>query len=321
MSTSVLHIYNPETEYALASGSPYYTLPESVRKLRISKSRLPERYACFGDAILLLDGTDPEPHRHSAVRLLTPDADMDWSQFVASPWGWNAQIAYFLNSNCPGLQGIPSPDRLESLRNLAHRRTTIKFLRAYDAVNFKLPLEFNDYENAVTYYHNHPAIFLKAPWSSSGRGVMRTDDLKPMHVEPWMRGIIRSQGAVMVEPIYEKILDCATEWIMSGGKATFLGVSVFEASGRGKYHRNIKANQLSLWNMIGVLTQQVIDKQRYALQSVIGTDYDGPVGIDMLLTSTGTLHPCVELNLRRTMGSILIHPDDKSLVAKYPAMF
>ena len=146
-------------------------------------------------------------------------------------------------------------------------------------------------------------------------------DLKPMHVEPWIRGIIRSQGAVMVEPIYEKILDCATEWIMSGGKATFLGVSVFEASGRGKYHRNIKANQLSLWNMIGVLTQQVIDKQRYALQSVIGTDYDGPVGIDMLLTSTGTLHPCVELNLRRTMGSILIHPDDKSLVAKYPAMF
>ena len=110
----------------------------------------------------------------------------------------------------------------------------------------------------------------------------------------------------MVEPIYEKILDCATEWIMSGGKATFLGVSVFEASGRGKYHRNIKANQLSLWNMIGVLTQQVIDKQRYALQSVIGTDYDGPVGIDMLLTSTGTLHPCVELNLRRTMGHVAL---------------
>ena len=108
---------------------------------------------------------------------------------------------------------------------------------------------------------------------------------------------------------------------MRNGKAAFLGVSVFEASGRGKYHRNIEAGQLSLWNMIGVLTPEVIEKQRHALQSVIGSDYDGPLGIDMLVTSAGTLHPCVELNLRHTMGSILIHPDDKSLVAKYPAMF
>ena len=321
MHTQLLHIYNPETEYALASGSPYYTLPESVRKLRISKARLPEMYADSGDAILLMDGVDPQPDRSSAFTLLSPDMNVDWSLYTASPWGWNAQMAYFLNANCPGLRGIASEERITRLRNLAHRRTTIGFLRAYGAHDITLPLEFSDYDSAEAYYHEHPDIFLKAPWSSSGRGVMRTDDLRPIHVEPWMRGIIRSQGSVMAEPIYDKAIDCATEWYMHDGQAKFLGVSVFEASGRGKYHRNIEADQLALWNIIGVLTPEVIDRQRHALQTVIGTDYDGPVGIDMLVTGAGTLHPCVELNLRHTMGSILIHPDDKSLVAKYPAMF
>ena len=321
MSNPTLLIYNPETEYALASASPYYTLPESVRKLRISKARLPEIYAAHDDAILLLDGVDPEPDRPSSCTLLTPDMDVDWSRYVASPWGWNPQIACFLTANCPGLQGIPSTERIDRLRKLAHRSTTIAFLKEYGASEISLPLEFSDYDSATAYYHAHTAIFLKAPWSSSGRGVMRTDDLKPLHVEPWMRGIIRSQGSVMVEPIYDKTLDCATEWTIHDGNATFLGVSVFEASGRGKYHRNINADQLTLWNMIGVMTPEVIEKQRHALQSVIGSDYDGPLGIDMLVTTAGTLHPCVELNLRHTMGSILIHPDDKSLVAKYPAMF
>ena len=321
MSNPKLHIYNPETEYALASASPYYTLPESVRRLRMSKARLPEMYAGHDDAILLMDGADPEPDRPSSCTLLTPDMDIEWSRYIASPWGWNAQIACSLTASCPGLRGIPSAGRIDRLRKLAHRRTTINFLKAYEVQDISLPLELDDYDTAVEFYHKHPNIFLKAPWSSSGRGVMRTDDLKPMHVEPWMRGIIRSQGSVMVEPIYDKALDCATEWTMRNGKAAFLGVSVFEASGRGKYHRNIEAGQLSLWNMIGVLTPEVIEKQRHALQSVIGSDYDGPLGIDMLVTSAGTLHPCVELNLRHTMGSILIHPDDKSLVAKYPAMF
>ena len=214
---------------------------------------------------------------------------VDWSLYAASPWGWNAQIACFLTANCPRLRGIPSAERIDRLRELAHRRTTIDFLKAYEVQDISLPLELDDYDTAVEFYHKHPNIFLKAPWSSSGRGVMRTDDLKPMHVEPWMGGVI--------------------------------GRSVFEASGRGKYHGNIEADQLALWNIIGVLTPEVIDRQRHALQTVIGTDYDGPIGIDMLVTGAGTLHPCVELNLRHTMGSILIRPDDKSLVAKYPAMF
>ena len=151
MHTPLLHIYNPETEYALASGSPYYTLPESVRKLRMSKARLPEMYANPGDAILLMDGVDPQPDRPSVFTLLTPGMNVDWSLYAASPWGWNAQIACFLTANCPRLRGIPSAERIDRLRELAHRRTTIDFLKAYEVQDISLPLELDDYDTAVEF--------------------------------------------------------------------------------------------------------------------------------------------------------------------------
>ena len=58
-----------------------------------------------------------------------------------------------------------------------------------------------------------------------------------------------------------------------------------------------------------------------AIQNVLTDGYEGPLGIDMLVTSQGIIHPCVEINLRNTMGSILIHPEDRSLVAKFPMLF
>jgi hypothetical protein len=37
--------------------------------------------------------------------------------------------------------------------------------------------------------------------------------------------------------------------------------------------------------------------------------YHGPVGIDMLKTADGRIHPCIEINLRMNMGilALLLH--------------
>ena len=51
----------------------------------------------------------------------------------------------------------------------------------------------------------------------------------------------------------------------------------------------------------------VINTQRSALQSVIGDKYNGPLGIDMMVCQEGDIHPSVEINLRHTMGSIIIN--------------
>lgn len=46
----------------------------------------------------------------------------------------------------------------------------------------------------------------------------------------------------------------------------------------------------------------MIESQRLAIDSLIAPHYNGPVGIDMFSTVEGDLNPCVEINLRLTMG-------------------
>lgn len=315
----LLHIYNPDSDYALAANNQNYTPPRRVADLRRKMALFPLSYAGPKDALLVIDDI-PLPDRTDIpiFRIGSPDClkKGDWSEYKASPWGWNRNIASLLRRHCPGLQGIPSENQIAYIRELSHRRTTIPMLAHMAMPGIDFPLEFLDPDEAISFYNKERNLFLKAPWSSSGRGVMRTDDLEPKHVEPWIRGVIARQGSVMAEPIYDKILDCATEWEMLDGDARFLGVSVFETSRRGKYHGNVTAIQSELWDMIGVLTEDVIENQREALTRVADHRYNGPLGIDMLVTREGLLHPCVEINFRNTMGSILIDRNDRSLLQR-----
>ena len=42
--------------------------------------------------------------------------------------------------------------------------------------------------------------------------------------------------------------------------------------------------------------------QSEILSRIVGHDYEGPAGIDMLVTSKGEVNLCVEINFRMTMG-------------------
>jgi hypothetical protein len=56
-------------------------------------------------------------------------------------------------------------------------------------------------------------------------------------------------------------------------------------------------------------------KQKIISNLDLGT-YSGPFGIDMMIIKDGFLHPCVEINLRRTMGHVALSltPDDDEVV-------
>ena len=53
---ATLHIFNPETDFALAAGIPIYTPPAKVLALKHSLSLLPAIYARRGDYILVPNG-------------------------------------------------------------------------------------------------------------------------------------------------------------------------------------------------------------------------------------------------------------------------
>ena len=52
--------------------------------------------------------------------------------------------------------------------------------------------------------------------------------------------------------------------------------------------------------------RETIDELIVILQPYMKGVYCGPFGIDMMLLPERILHPCVELNLRRTMGHVAL---------------
>ena len=154
-----------------------------------------------------------------------------------------------------------------------------------------------------------PFIY-KSSWSSSGRGVFVHDswgDSLKKRLEGW----VRTQGGYVVDEFYEdKVLDFAMEFFVHADHTVeFLGYSVFVVGEKGTYGYNYVESQEDLLRRIDVdeaLLQRLI---RYHKENLALIDYYGPVGIDMLKTADGAIHPCLEINLRMNMGilALLLH--------------
>ncbi len=308
-----LLLFNPETEYALASGASFYTPPKRVEKMRRERQLLPEAWAKPEDIILVDDAKTLK----SKFRLA------DWSMLeslfaenpgvIVEPWGWNkALVRKMLDHGVPEAS-LPSEDEIRKIRELAHRRTTIHLASLWnelveDDYLTAVPVELSSIEVCMDFYSSNPGCWMKAPWSSSGRGVINTAaDMTPVLVEQWCRGILRRQGSVMGETGADRIADFATEWRISVGEAHFLGLSSFSTSNRGKYISNEAISQEEMRSRFDSISsisiEKVISIQRRILQEVL-SGYEGLCGVDMLIERGGHLRPFVELNLRRTMGML-----------------
>lgn len=232
-----------------------------------------------------------------------------------SPWGWDhAVVRELLDAGCPSCL-LPSPSRIADLRRLSHRRTTIPFrdlmAETLDETVIKPAKELFSSSEAENFLIKEPLVFFKAPWSSSGRGIVASNHISRKGLMEWIHGTIKKQGSVIAEPAWDKIFDFATEWNIGNGEVNFLGLSVFEASSRGKYHGNINASQKELQALISThapgFGKENIEAQRMAIETLIAPNYEGPLGIDMLSDKEGKINSCVEINLRMTMGAIMLH--------------
>lgn len=320
-----LHIFNPETDYALAVGEGPYTPPKHVAALRQKFALLPSVYAAPKDIILVTGGFRPEqesnPEFLEAIssKKITIATEENISLFLPEidsvlPWGWNLNLKRLLTALGVSADLLPSDSSLGKLRDLAHRRTCIPF-RKMLADKLDLPFyhcgqelfSLGEVKNFLSVY---PYSYFKTPWSSSGRGVVSSTHISEKGLMEWASGSISRQGSVLAEPGYNRKLDFATEWICKDGDPVFLGVSVFKTSPRGKYQSNISAAQPELSQLITEACpgwdNRFIEAQRETLQKMIAPFYSGAVGIDMLCDEESNINPCVEINLRITMGHVQI---------------
>lgn len=241
------------------------------------------------------------------------------------PWGWSAYTVTRLRSMGATDDVLaPRMARVEKMRMLSHRRTASEVNRRLatevDYAQFGMCVPEAAFEafNEVDCYafmREHERFYLKSPWSSSGRGVVSSLSASQERLLQRAMSVIREQGSVMFEPAHEKVADFAMLFYAdAGGKVTLHGYSRFFNARGAAYEGNMIASDEEIkCGLSEFVPSAVLDATESALQSVL-TDilqqgYCGFLGVDMMIAQDALsrkiyLVPCVEVNLRMTMGVV-----------------
>lgn len=230
----------------------------------------------------------------------------------AAPWGWSedARRQFIISGVNPAR--LPSDATLSRLRLLSHRRSSIAILSAL-GMQHLLPEEVTDPQRALQLETECPGHFFKSPWSCSGRGVFCAQGLPPTVLHDKAAGIIHRQGSVMAERGYRKIAEFGALYHSDSQGVRFSGLSMFLTESRGAYTGNIVASQdyfLSRVDSLGLLSQlsDTTGRLEEILTGMLLPHYNGWLGIDMMVYEGDDghicLNPCIELNLRMTMGVV-----------------
>jgi hypothetical protein len=167
-------------------------------------------------------------------------------------------------------------------------------------------------ENLKAFETKGERVLLKSPWSGSGKGIRMVEDLSDPSVYGWAKRVISSQGAIVVEPYYNKVEDFAMEFYVGHEDVSFVGYSLFETDCRGIYKGNVLASnamieeELSVYVSLDVLAS-VRERCLKELGRIYQGVYEGYLGVDMMICREGNeylAHPCVEVNLRMNMGVV-----------------
>lgn len=358
-----LHIFNPEHDIALAANLSNFTAPHAGRQLRNDLGFLPALWAQEGDRVLVqheesaLKAYRRVCHRlvKLGVSLITnyefqiPKFTTHSSEFVIrnseltsiQPWGWDRAIRRELERNGVPVSLLPAAEQIEQIRQLSHRRTSAQLLPLLQMEGtVGDAFECTTIEQVEELHRRYGRLVLKAPWSSSGRGVRfcdaeRLNEKGEMRNEKWARNVIASQGSIMAEPYYNKVRDFGMEFEADAeGHIRYLGLSLFHTV-NGAYEGNVLATESVKREMISrYIPVSLLDLVKQRIIERLHLDgYVGPFGIDMMIVkSIGNgnhnsqlsivncqlgLHPCVEINLRRTMGHVALNisPTDDDIRA------
>lgn len=299
-----LLVFNPEHDYAFANHTPYYIPPASIRRLGVEMELLPLLWASEGDYILKADNICYDVKKECTCSLESIINDIR----KIEPWGWDLKIVGRLRSLGVPSALIPENNEIEKMRRMSHRRISIvanTFLHSPI-----IPTEIFTVGEGRDYCESNPGCYFKLPWSSGGRGVLATRELTSTQVEQWVWGGIKKQGSVIAEPFIDKKIDFATLWKIVDSVPHFEGLSLSLSDGRGKYDGNLYGEQAVVENYIRKHSisdlSYIIERQKDFLKNNIASEYTGRLGIDMIIDKRGIIYPCIEINLRNTMGHVAL---------------
>lgn len=326
-----LHIFNPEHELALAANQTTFTPPHAGRQLRSDLGFLPALWAKKGDYILVDDvEASKNAYRKLKLKKRTEVCFVTLSDLKTivtgkrvidiQPWGWNKALQdQLLRAGMPQ-EAMPSLVQLDTIRELSSRRLAVKMLDYLKDVNgvTGFSRECDSYEEVLLFLDRNFSIVVKSPWSSSGRGVRYLDaSSATFNALQWMVNVIARQRSIIAEVKCQKVMDFAVEFMaFKNRKVKACGLSLFKCDGTA-YKGNLLATENEkLERLAQYIPLTLLDEvngiiEQFLSQNIDGA-YVGPLGVDMMICVNPNagkdgeppffLNPCVEINMRRTMG-------------------
>lgn len=338
---SNVYFFNPTCDFAIANSSPFWSPNKLLVKMENDLSTLPVVFASKNDIIISANHPSKEyidDLKQAGFKL--PNFILKRKQFQPSdfseyklnqilPWGWSPAAHHFfepIKNTCSELfKNSPVYNWNPKFKEFASRRFSQQILKNFinhSSAGFLLPEKFlpeicyskPEVEKQIIKWGK---IMIKAPWSSSGRGLQPITKT-PVHEKVWERisGIMSEQGFVMAEPFLNKVADFALLFEIKNKSIERLGSSYFFTDKKGQYQGNIinpakLTENYEVNNFLSRNKSEISEMLALILSgSGIINYYEGVFGVDILVyrDENGELkiNPCLEINFRHTMGHVAL---------------
>jgi len=306
----MVYYFNPGHETAILNGSKHYHPPRLTAKLQSDLATLPLWYS--------------EPDDRPKICLTDNIAENDIVGFHSDKvdfWGISpASVHYLETLNQRFDLNLKIPVWKNEYRHLGSRFAAADVLaRLTDEIPEIdpdiIPKFVSSIEEIKTILQKRKTILIKTPFSSSGQGLLRLSSSGALSrsEQQILNGMLRRQGKVSVEPFLNKLLDFSMHFHCTD-EVRFAGYSVFYTNNKGAYEKSIVADQQTIKNIINHnidenLIEQVRKKTTQYLSEIYLPHYQGYIGIDCLIYNASNkpaLNPCVEINMRKSMGLVAL---------------
>jgi hypothetical protein len=343
MSAGNVYYFNPTCELAVANGSFSYQPPLLLQEMENDLSVLPFAFCSENDFVLTENPPSAEfLHRLKIAGFNLPrfcslaelESLPDGSFEAISPWGWSPAAHFKLKNLKEKCTESSVFDWKSEHKLLFERSTSLDLLTGLLDNNppdwfikkEMIGKKVTNCKEIDLLLEKHPRLVLKAPMSSSGRGIqiIRNAKLNTSNKQ-WISGVLKQQSYLVAEPYLEKLIDLSFQFrVLSDSKIEYLGFSVFETNSNGQYrgtliHPDLKKivpdENASEWMKMISVAAEII---RNALEpSIYAHCHRGFLGVDAMIFKHQKcllMQPCIEINSRMNMGILTmflgkkIHP-------------
>lgn len=225
-----VYLFNPDYDMAMADFTPYYKSPAEIMRMIADLSVLPWWFAEEGNCVKVENmalvsllqkqlrevcGGSMEVERRLDELLPRAAWTAEWPSVRYIPWGWTPALVHRLRQEGVEECFLPSEEAVRRFRFLSSRQRCLEVLPELLKIDgtcgeMKACVSLSELE---AFLQERGELVLKAPWSGSGRGLLKVSSASwNTQLAGWAARILRVQGAVMAEPIYDKAVDFAMEF-------------------------------------------------------------------------------------------------------------